>query len=491
MLKQTKKYSVILMVIFFYLGSYAIADTANNKESLLYMINQIRTSPFSHAVSLGYGDDFLVERGILPETELKPYTMDDFLNSRAADANGRNMAGDAEPAENGEPVEIGPVHLLTAEVSFIVSFFNFMSADIAGQFFIDNLFKKELESKENQIILSDDYSWAGIAIEAGVTEDSMNAWFFTISLGSSMLRSEVQVLNLINQVRSEPSMVEEYINTDVIDNIVYDNWSTYHLVQGGYKPLFLNSFLHKSAVSGSFYMLNETYPDSFPLTVTAEMSPWEMSLYYGYSWDFLDESSVIIVCAKDDSISCVNTIFSYLVLNELNNRPDDAVIFSDTVQDAGPGLAVSSGENFDVVAFSLAVGSNIQENAVELDIQENAADLDIQEDPGQTSRIYGILFLDSDGNNFYSPGEEIAKENVIVYDEEMNQIQSIVTDNAGHFSITLDSNKSYFFKAVLEGFSGVSEDSSGALEDFYGIETDKVFVDTDLFVKLVCTPLPL
>ncbi|WP_139168962.1 hypothetical protein [Desulfobacula phenolica] len=434
-----------MAIIIFCVCSFSSAETSGNQSSLLGLINQIRTAPFSYALSLGYDTEFLKEKGILPDTALEPYVMDESLSSGAADENIFVDEKSTAAEENGQ------VHLLTVETGGVVTFLNFMSSDIAGKIFIDYLFKQELENKNFQYILSSDYAYVGFSIKSGVTEAQMNAWFFTIRLGSSVLKSEGQVLNLINQVRSEPWKVQAYLDKELIE-IFYENWNVFHSLGREYSPLFFDSSLHLSAVAGSFYMLNGIYPEPllFPMT------PSERSVHYGYNGPSVLESVVEVACEKDNTVACVNKIFSSLVLNEFKAWPAGATVFSSEFQNAGLGISLCSEKEFDMV-LTLDVGIGVN------DTDE------------QNSRIYGILFWDNDENSLYTPGEEIARETVMVYDEDLNPLKSVVTNNAGHFSITLESNKNYFFSSEPEG-SSVSE---------------KIFVATDKFVKLPCIPHPL
>ena len=444
MLRQIKIYTGILAILVFCVCSSSAADISENQSSLLDLINQIRTAPFSYALSLGYDTKFLEERGLVPDTEFEPYHMDDFLNSRAADSNTPLIGNETEV------LEIEPVHLITAETGGVVTFLNFMPANIAGKIFIDYLFKQEIESKNFQYILSDDYLYVGISIESGVTEHRMNAWFLTISLGSSVLKSEGQILNLVNQVRSEPWKIQPYVDKTLID-IFYDHPNIFDLFGREYPPVFLNTSLHLSARASSFYLLNKTYPEPLAFVIGTSM---EWMTHFGYNGASVRES--VVACEKEDAISIVNTLFSSLVLNEFNTWPEGAVVFSSGFQDAGPGISFRSNEDVNKAVLAFDIGAGVKE-----------AD-------EQISKIYGILFFDKDENYLYSPGEEIAQETVMVCDEDMNPLKSVITDNAGHFSMILESNKNYFFNAEPEGFS----------------VSAKFFVSTDQFVKLPCSLPP-
>jgi hypothetical protein len=59
------------------------------------------------------------------------------------------------------------------------------------------------------------------------------------------------------------------------------------------------------------------------------------------------------------------------------------------------------------------------------------------------SKIYGLIYNDIDENGVYSPGEGAAKETVIIYDKDFEKVKTVMTDNAGHFSVSLLNQKEY------------------------------------------------
>lgn len=442
-MKNKIKYAAISVITLFCVTGHAIADTASNNTVLFDLINQIRVAPFSYALSLGYDAAFLQERNIFPETVLSPYLMDESLNSDAVRDND-NMAGKDTQLLTNESV-----YLVTAETAGVVSFFNFMPLTAASKIFIENLFKNELENNKFQHILSTQYVYAGTSITSGVTADRMNAWFCTLHLGSSVLTAEIQLLNMINQIRSEPWKIRAYFNKDLTD-FFQENISVFNLVGQSFSPLFFDSSLHLAA---GFSAINKL-PGMQSNPLVANMNLLARSQYFGYQGQSASESTVAIACAKDNFIECINPLFFSLISNELSRWPENSLVFSNEFQDAGPAIAVRSEENLDIAGFSLVGGAGSFGNSQAF------------------SRVYGILFSDTDRNGVYSPGEEFAKENVMVFDQDLNLIRNVVTNNAGQFSLTLDINKKYSFKAETETFSATKE----------------IFVDSDQFVQLVYSP---
>lgn len=464
MFKQIEIYTASLIIAFLCVASFCVIGPVNaasqeNKIFLLELVNQIRTAPFSYAVALGYDTAFLEERGIFPDTAFEVYTIDEFLNSKAL-KNNDNVTG-----ENTESLVPESVHLLTAETGGIISFKNFMPKNTAGKILVDYFFKKELDDNEFQYILSDTYYYAGFDMTSGIAEDGMNAWFFSISLGSLILKSEIQILNMINQVRSEPWTISSYVDRSLIE-ILSDNSAVIETSRVQYPPVFFNSSLDSSADDNLFYLQHGIYPE--PLSIT--MSPLERSALRGYQGESVRKFGVPILYEKDDSAWSANDIFSYLMMNEIKPL-QPPMVFASEFQDAGLEIFVTSGEDFDLLIFSLVTGSDVKNDEFEEgDVEEG----DVEEDEGLTARVYGVLFSDNDGDTFYSAGEEIGKQTVTVYDEDLQEIKRVVSDNAGHFSVTLDSNKQYTFQAVLDT----------------GPITEQLFISADQFVKLAYTPPP-
>jgi len=439
-MSKSLKIFLTLLCLTALICSPVLADTSEDEAWLLERINYIRTAPFSCAQDLGYDSEFLKQRSIFEETAFTPWQADEYLNALAV-------------AENNSAQELPvpePAHdfARTAQTGGVLSFFNYMPVRAACTIIIDNLFKKEIEENNPAHLLSQNYAFAGISIRGGVTENGQNGWFVTICLGSSILTSEVQVLNMINQVRAEPRAAGHYIETDLLP-LMEENWGLLDVFANDYPPIFFNSDLNASARAGAFFMLHGDYPE--PLAFT--MTPVERMAYYGYEGLNATESMQITVLPKGDAVFAVNRFVSSLILDELAGYPEGAIVFGGEYQAAGVGISFVSGTDFDTGVACLDAGT------------------DPPADTG-VSRIYGIFFKDLDGNAVYSPEEGMANQSVQVYDETLNLVESTGTDNAGHFSVTLETNRNYIFRAETETVSAAGE----------------VFVCADQFVKLICAP---
>ena len=141
---------------------------------------------------------------------------------------------------------------LTGEMGGIVSFYNFMPVEFAWEIIIRNQFVQELKSDMvgQRYILNPGFDLIGRAVRGGVnTVDGIkkNAYFATICFASSRLKAEVQVMNMVNQVRFKPAavpgIVRQYFNADFFDlpgALYFDRleWDIY-------PPLLDSSFVYE------------------------------------------------------------------------------------------------------------------------------------------------------------------------------------------------------------------------------------------------------
>jgi hypothetical protein len=363
-----------------------------------------------------------------------------------------------------ETEEAPPVHRLTASTGGVVSFFNFMTREEAFKIVIDYLFKEELDNNTFDHILSEEYAYAGIAISAGKV-GSGNAWFVAISLGSAERVSEIQMLNLINQVRDNPENIWEY--TDLTQAEVNEPNILSELIYGDYKynPLFFDASLSDSAKAHSFYTLNEVYQEE---DLSETHTALERAKYYKYEGEAVQEFAVGKYFLTEDDDRSVYKFFLSWIEKELKESPPcSAVVFSKNFQDLGSNIAFESGGgvyDYDISVLSFVVGKNEPTTSND---ESSSSDND------EKVKIYGVLFSDNDGDGLYAPGEELIQKTVIAYDDAMQAVETAVTDNAGHFFMTLEPNRQYRFVATIDDVL---------------VEKESVFITSDQFVKLVYAP---
>ncbi len=367
------------------------------------LINQFRAAPFDKAVSMGYDPAFLYALGITPESALPPYVPDEQLRLAASENNDK-VLNPAPPA-----ALLMPERTRMKETGSVLTFSNFLPIETAGSIFVRNLFNDELNSGQFELILSETMTHAGTSVVTGVVNGS-NAWLFNLVVGSSVNVRDMQVLHLINQVRTETALIEQYIPSDLVTLIRY-NWQLYYLLKFDFHPLFMDEFLYWSAGESAAGIEQE-------------------GIYPG---DYFQNSTVTGAWEDIAAADPVTDLFSALLSKEFSTWPFSASVFSNRYRLAGTALLFQTGESFDTGILSFSAGS----------------DLPAVPDSGFTApaRIYGLLFLDRDGNGIYSPGEEMAGHPVLVYDETLIPAAAAVTDNSGYFTLTLESERYWIFTA--------------------------------------------
>ncbi len=154
----------------------AKADVDTPGVIVFDLINQYRTSPYAHAIALGYDPFYLAEMGILPETRFEPYILDENLCMIAGDANDRAKVASADTAP------VGADSQKMIQTGAILAFSNFIPAETAATLFVQNLMKNELDTGEFQYVFSTMFRRAGVAMDPGIL-DGRNTWFSTLVLG--------------------------------------------------------------------------------------------------------------------------------------------------------------------------------------------------------------------------------------------------------------------------------------------------------------------
>jgi hypothetical protein len=454
-----------------------LADTNSSGALVLDLINQYREEPYAHGITLGYDPLTLEAIGILPDTRFDPYEADDILNQAAAAAN--THATSSEP-EVTDSIQFDWYQI--AQTEAVLTFSNFIPGETAANLFAENLLKNELNSGEFNFVFASDYSYAGASVDPGI-QDGLNAWFFNLMLGSSARVRDMQMLNLINQVRAEPESISVYISGDLA-TLFQENQQIYLLPTLQFQPMFFDGVLYELAEADVLTPEALSFgPDSrWVLTTDGGGKTWPgewfQSLTAAASWENMDETRPVI------------DLFMALLFNELSVWPYNALIFSNHYTEAG--------------AFVFSDTVETTESELELPETEDvesggsglvtlcagsafpASSLNLGEElVSEDARIYGLLFLDQDEDSFYSPGEELAGETVDVYpltgengmsyDFNVESAFSLITDNAGHFFLSLESGRYWVFETWKNG----------------QVSRRTIYVDGDQFVKMSFSPSDL
>ena len=449
MIKTTIKILLAFHLVFLFscfLQDQADASaTTEAQEYIIERLNSIRSDPLAYAERLGYDRQALLETlpflGEFIVKGVEPFLLNEFLNLKAVSLNSPRIP------ESDHKVLPENDYVYTGETKGTVSFLNFMGMETAIQIVIDNLFKKELDSKfEGQrYILSSNFDMTGVSCRGGVMWDRTgmkNSYIITICFGSSLLKSEVQVLNMINQLRAEPLKISNYFLSN-LSGIFSENTDMIYAFFETYQPLFIDKILCKY---GSVFNVDMDY--------------LSQALYDGYNGVEVNQSSAVEKFLKTGSNSFPVSIFSSLISNELKIYPQKKLVFNPDFNDAGLTVVYVNGTVDDSATLTVTGGNRISEDAA-------------------FSKIYGIIYKDIDENGIYTPGEGSAKETVIIYDKEepSEKVKTIITDNAGHFSVNLLNQKEYIIQTRAQTGTGET------------ITEKDIYLDADQFFILKIMPI--
>lgn len=500
----------------------AVADTGTAGRQVLDLINQYRQAPYAHATALGYSPEHLASIGILPETGFPPYEADDDLFLAASEANALAIFPDTpaedtlsetpvedpqeDPAASADPsasangtaaVSSGSERQETVQTGAVLTFSNFIAGETAATLFAENLLKNELNTGAFEYVLASAYSHAGASVDPGV-QAGRNAWFSTLVLGSPARITDMQMLHLINQVRAEPERAETYLSAG-LDTLFEQNQQIYLLPTLRFQPLFLDSLLYELAKADVLTPEAVFFgPDNRMVlkTETGEKT---------WTGEWFQEMTAAVSWADMNQARPVTSLFTALLLQELSVWPYNAVIFSNYYTEAGPFVHL---ETDDTSGTEAGTGLETEQESPESPVQSgsgvvtlctgSAAPVSDTDPSGAgtalpapgTVRIYGLVFLDHDGDSLYAPGDELAGETVAVYPLSVSvgdaglasedgsgsmvsePVYQAITDNAGYFSVSLEPGQYWVFETWKQ------EQVSRRI----------LYIDTDRFVKMSFYP---
>ncbi len=387
--RTTYIFSITVIILGLSFPAFGAADGTldDNEAYLVELINQVRTIK-----------------------ELPVFEVDAFLTEKA------DYNNDIEPVDDKEPfaVLLGNDYLKTGETGGGVTFFNFMAPDDASKIVVKNQLNNELDtgSTDERFFLSSDYDLIGVSFKAGTYKSgktTMRGYFITICFASRALKSERQILNVINQVRANPSTIVHYLKEDPA-SLLNDNWNTYPELSGAYAPLFYNDILFQT--TQDYFELSDEYREYDPLIRAG---------WFDYEGVELQEAvGITKYRPNDEDIVPINEIISDILVAELDSPPGVNILFDGNADESAVGLEFSFGKKWTTITSVTEVG------------QRAAEDVKIP-------RIYGVVFLDDDENGVYTPGEEIDNKKINIYDNRTHTLQKrVYSDSAGSFAAELE-----------------------------------------------------
>ena len=439
-----------------------------DQKYALALINEIREAPLVYAASIGYDRDRLVQE--LPwlanilNSGLPLCSSLDSLNRLAEQRNSFTQqsvtpveeigaTGEGEPAETSPDLDFA----VTGEMGGIVSFYNFMPAVFAWEIIIRNRFIQELNPDFTGplCILNPRFDAMGVAMRGGVhgvDGEVKNAYFATLCFASSLLKSEAQVLNMVNQVRYRPmDSIEPYLGMSLFEGLgcnpeSLSNWYWIYPPlwdESRLPPLFESSILRESSGSRITGVLT---PDATFLQASS-LEETEPTLSLDEVCEGVEASmaqAVVFVDVTSDLLA--ETLFAAILGAELRDVSRPGAIFSTGTNEGGVGIALAPGNDriqpAGVVVHARAAcvdGGSGGDDLSPADGQEYTAT--------KQSGVYGVVFFDANKNGIYTPGEGKELVSVDIFRQLDNTLVCrTFTDASGHFSVKLERDQEYRFE---------------------------------------------
>lgn len=402
-------------------GQHSAYATQSDEAYAVSLVNQIRQDPLGYAEGLGYDRNVLL--GQLPwiwmtgaANGLGAVTVSEVLTRRAEKKNTDGIVGNLAITIIGESfgeeaaadtVTMNTDYAAQGDISGVITFNNFMDRSAAIDVVINSQFKKELDPDYTgkRILVSAAYKLIGASFYSGTvqsTSGSVNAYIIYICLSSSMLKSEVQVVNMLNQVRDNPAEAYNYLSLDL------------SFLQDSYRPLFFYDALEVTA----------------KVALYEEVDFLSHALGLGFPWPTVGYTSGIETFPVAAWDTLAMWTFSSLMARETEAYPGRDTMFSTLWNEVGAGLYRVGDASYDSVKLTMVTGqSGASTNGL--------------------FRIYGVAYVDEDLNGVYTIGEEAVGRLVTAYNNSTGmKIQNVVTNRAGQFSFSLSGNVVYNIETI-------------------------------------------
>jgi len=417
-----------------------------NEVALFELINAARKSPLDMAELLGMDRnqvltdlpemaDILISG--LPELALngrlgrtaKEHTADMLENSYYSydSIDGRSV--DQRMTDAGYmPAEFG-------ESLGMIAFNNFLNSQKAVLQIFKNIYRNELDSafEGQRNILNPNVTDVGVSFQGGVFtfgRFTVNSYFVTCDFAQPVEVYELQLLNLINQLRADPWPVLAGYG---FDGSLEDFPEFDILLTEGVSPLIFDLSLYTVAEKLVADMFENNH---FNATTSDGCALEDRVANAGYAQAWIDESRYrLSTCGESVSpIETVSQMFRYLVNRAFQADPKrrHSAMLNPWANDCGirimPGQSAElSGICGDELHIMVAdFGTVVEPEKIETD--ENSS-------PG---RLVGLIYEDSEANSLYDIGEEYPGIQVTVAAEnESDASYEVITNDAGGYVLDL------------------------------------------------------
>jgi len=300
----------------------------------------------------------------------------------------------------------------------------------------ENMFKDELDPDYSGIrkILNPRVREMGAAVGKGsfaFPEFSANVYLAACDFARPVQRYELQLMNLVNQLRADPRPVLAEHGIDA-DGQAFPEME--RLFSEGLPPLAWNSALYAAADELGADMIENGHFTG----ITAEgKTLGERVRGHGYEPEWTGEARVrLSTCEAVSPAETLPRMFRSLLSRAFNSDPQKPTpsMLAEEAVDAGiritaghnPVLGGICGDDVHLLVANFGAGKT-PESAESAETDAPAA-----------GRLIGLVFADSDGNGIYDPGEELEDAAVTIdRGPDSVHLQETAVNRAGGYSILL------------------------------------------------------
>ncbi len=396
-------------------GASAPAIGADAEALLLVdLINAARRDPLGTAASLGM-DTNRIMADFPEKTDFLINGMPELTFDRRLYRSAANHTADMlensyyayESSDGRTPWQRmndqGYAAILSDEALGLLFFNNFISPEVAVNRIFANMFRDELDPSGSplQNILSPDITDVGASVGGGLYHFNGyagNVYLAACDFGASPELYELQILNLINQVRATPRPVLAQLGIRFNEGDFPELAPVF--ARGGLAPLWFEPALYRSAD----ILVKDMFANNHFNPRTADgRTVYMRARDEGYDAETIAESRMrIVTCDYEVCPSeTVERFFQRLVDRAFRDDPAqrEQHLFSDAAADAGIRIMAGTQPEYGWIC-----GDNLNIMAADFGVLPEYAD----------PALMGVIYTDDNGNGLYDIGEELADAGITV-----------------------------------------------------------------------------
>ena len=430
-----------------------IAVSVSPEEARLFeLINEARQNPLETAVSLGLDrQQVLADNPEITDVlkdGLPPLNFNQILYQSAQRHAAAMLNNNFYSYESIDGTKVarrmenmGYLPALAGESLGLIFFNNYIDPLKSATLMFNNMFKDELalDFGSPRRILNPKVRDMAVAVNKGDYEFprfSANVYMAACDFARPVEVYELQFMNLINQLRSNPRPVLAEYGIDA-DVALFPELG--RLFLEGLPPLSYQANLYAAADE----LVADMFEKEHFLPVTSGGKTLDERVRgNGYQPAWIEEARVRLSnCAVLSPAEASSRLFKILLARAFRNDPQKRrqSMLSDKAEDAGIRIKAGSSSVLGGVCgddLYLMVGDfGAKRRAEDFD---DAAEIDAHPEKGDTNCLVGLVYDDSDVNGIYDAGEELPEARVIVDQGPGSEVRGeVLTNAAGGYQMTL------------------------------------------------------